>query len=339
MNVFRPSVLFAALASISFVTAQGPVTGSGKVETKAPAAEAEWMQNFAEAKAKAAKEGKNLLVDFTGSDWCVWCKRLDKEVFAEADFQKEIVKGYVLVKLDFPQDQSLVTEEIKAQNAQLQEQYKVQGFPTVFLMDANGKPFAQTGYQAGGGAKYLEHVAEISKGKAAYDEHMAKAKDAKGIELAKHITAALEALNNDEMIFAHYRTEIDRVMELDADGKAGLKAKFEAKIAKSDLEAKFNELAQGGDWDAVDKAMAEALEKWKGNKDIEQMATFYRAIVLIEGKQDFAGALKLVDAAREIAPESEMGKRLVQIKKNIERIQKQMEQQGGGEEGGKDGGK
>ena len=85
--------------------------------------------------------------------------------------------------------------------------------------------------------------------------------------------------------------------------------------------------------------MAEALEKWKGNKDIEQMATFYRAIVLIEGKQDFAGALKLVDAAREIAPESEMGKRLVQIKKNIERIQKQMEQQGGGEEGGKDGGK
>ena len=69
------------------------------------------------------------------------------------------------------------------------------------------------------------------------------------------------------------------------------------------------------------------------------MATFYRAIVLIESKQDFAGALTLVDAARDMAPESEMGKRLVQIKKNIERIQKQMEQQGGGEEGGKDGGK
>ncbi len=339
MNVFRPSVLFAALASISFVTAQEPVKGAEKVETQTPAAEAEWMQNFADAKAKAAKEGKNLLVDFTGSDWCIWCKRLDKEVFAEADFQKEIVKSFVLVKLDFPQDQSLVTEEIKAQNAQLQEQYKVQGFPTVFLMDAAGKPFAQTGYQAGGGAKYLEHVADLGKGKASYDQHMAKAKDAKGIDRATHLTAALEALNSDDLIFAHYRTEIDEVMALDADGKAGLKAKFEAKIAKTDLEAKFNELAQGGDWDSVDKAMAEALEKWKGNKDIEQMATFYRAIVLIESKQDFAGALKLVDAARDMAPESEMGKRLVQIKKNIERIQKQMEQQGGGEEGGKDGGK
>ena len=52
MNVFRPSVLFAALASISFVTAQEPVKGAGKVETQAPAAEAEWMQNFADAKAK-----------------------------------------------------------------------------------------------------------------------------------------------------------------------------------------------------------------------------------------------------------------------------------------------
>ena len=339
MNVFRPSVFFAALASVSFLTAQEPAKGAEKVETQAPAAEAEWMQNFADAKAKAEKEGKNLLVDFTGSDWCVWCKRLDKEVFAEADFQKEIVKGYVLVKLDFPQDQSLVTEEIKAQNEKLQEQYKVQGFPTIFLMDAAGKPFAQTGYQAGGGAKYLEHVAELSKGKAARDEHMAKAKDAKGIERAKHLASALEALNNDEMVLAHYRAEMDEVMSLDADGKAGLKAKFEAKLAKTDLEAKFNELAQGGDWDGVDAAMVEALEKWKGNKDIEQMATFYRAIVLIESKQDFAGALKLVDAARELAPDSQMGKQLVGIKKRIEQAKKQMEQRGGGEEGGKDGGK
>ena len=144
-----------------------------------------WTSDYQAAQKQAAESKKDLLIDFTGSDWCIWCKRLDKEVFEEADFQKEIVKGYVLVKLDFPQDQSLVTEEIKAQNAQLQEQYKVQGFPTIFLMDASGKPFAQTGYQPGGGAKYLEHVAELSKGKAGYDENMAKAKDAKGVDRAK----------------------------------------------------------------------------------------------------------------------------------------------------------
>ena len=339
MNFFRPSVLFAAFASVSLLTAQEPVKGAEKVETQAPAAHAEWMQNFADAKAKAAKEGKNLLVDFTGSDWCIWCKRLDKEVFEEADFQKEIVKGYVLVKLDFPQDQSLVTEEIKAQNAQLQEQYKVQGFPTIFLMDASGKPFAQTGYQPGGGAKYLEHVAELSKGKAGYDENMAKAKDAKGVDRAKLLTAALESFKNDDLIFAHYRAEVDEVISLDADGKAGLKGKFEGKLAKMDLEAKFNELAQGGDWEAADKAMEEAIAKWKGNAAIEQMATFYRGIVLIESKQDFAGALKLVDAAIAMAPESDMGKQLVQIKKQIEAAKKQMEEQAGGEEGGKDGGK
>lgn len=297
--------------------------------------EAEWLQNFADAKAKAAAEGKDMLVDFTGSDWCVWCKRLDKEVFAEEAFQTEAVKGFILVKLDFPQNQELVTEEIRAQNEQLQQQYKIQGFPTVFLMDAAGKPYAQTGYQQGGGAKYVEHLAELKKGKAARDEHFAKANDAKGADRAQHLAAGLDAMASDDLVFAHYRAEIDEIIALDADNKAGLKGKYEGKLAKTDLEAKFQELAQQGDWEGVDKAMVGFLEKWKGNVEIEQMATFYRGVVLIESEQDFAGALKLIDAARDMAPDSEMGKRLVMIRKNIERIQKQTEGDKG-EDGGED---
>jgi thioredoxin-related protein len=324
----RPSVLFAV--ALTFAPAAIVAQEGGA----APAAE--WLQNFADAKAKAAAAGKDLLVDFTGSDWCVWCQRLDAEVFEKADFQAEITKNFVLVKLDYPQNQELVTAEIKAQNAELQAKYKVQGFPTIFLMDAEGKPYAQTGYQEGGDAKYLEHVSGMRSNKVGRDEHFGKAKDAKGIDRATHLAAGLEALKNDEMVLAHYRAEIDEVMSLDADGKAGLKGKFEAKVAKAELEGKFQELAQAGDWDGVDKLMAEMLEKFKGNGELEQMATFYRAVVLIESKQDFDGALKLVDAALAFAPESDMGKQLPRIRKNIEKIQKQSQ---GGDEEKKDGGK
>jgi thioredoxin-related protein len=308
--------------SLSFAVAVLGLVGS------ALAQEGQWLQNFEDAKAKAKADGKDLLVDFTGSDWCVWCKRLDAEVFAEKAFQDGVAKGYVLVKLDFPKDENLVTEAIKKQNAQLQSDYKIQGFPTILLMDPAGRPYAQTGYQQGGAAPYLEHLAGLQKAKAARDEHFGKAKGAEGAERAKHLAAGLDAMA-EEVVMQHYKAEVDEVMKLDADGKAGLKAKYEAKLAMVELEEKFQELAQNGDWDAVDKYMAELLTKYKGNVDIEQKATFYRAVVLIEDKHDFAGALKGIDAARAIAPDSEFGKRLEQIRKNVERIQKQQEEQDG----------
>ena len=97
-----------------------------------------WIQDFAAAKARAKAEKKDLLVDFTGSDWCGWCIKLDNEVFGEEAFQAEAPKHFVLVKLDYPRDKSILTEEIIAQNAALQATYAIQGFPTILLMTADG---------------------------------------------------------------------------------------------------------------------------------------------------------------------------------------------------------
>jgi thioredoxin-related protein len=98
--------------------------------------ESAWIQDFGKAQAKAAAEKKDLLIDFTGSDWCIWCKRLDTEVFSAGDFEKKIQEQFVLVKLDFPHDEKLVTPEIKKQNDGLMGRYGVKGFPTLFLTDA-----------------------------------------------------------------------------------------------------------------------------------------------------------------------------------------------------------
>lgn len=124
-----------------------------------------WIQDFEQAKKLAAAQGKDILMDFTGSDWCGWCIKLDKEVFSQQAFIDAIPKKFVLLKLDFPQDKSLVTPEIMAQNAKLQKEYPVSGYPTIILTDATGKQYAKTGYQAGGPEKYIEHLNEFQSSK------------------------------------------------------------------------------------------------------------------------------------------------------------------------------
>ena len=94
----------------------------------ASAAPKGWTSDFEAAKAQAQKEGKALLVEFTGSDWCPPCKKLHKEVFSKSDFIKKASKDFVLVKLDFPRTQK-IDDSLKKQNERLAKEYKIRGFP------------------------------------------------------------------------------------------------------------------------------------------------------------------------------------------------------------------
>ena len=109
-----------------------------------------WSHDFEAAKKQAAEQKKDLLVDFTGSDWCGWCIKLNEEVFSHDPFKTGVADKFVLVEIDFPRDKSKLSDETQKQNAMLQKQFSIQGFPTILLMDAAGLPYAQTGYQAGG---------------------------------------------------------------------------------------------------------------------------------------------------------------------------------------------
>ena len=116
-----------------------------------------WNGNLEKAVEQAKKENKTVLVNFTGSDWCIWCKRLSAEVFQQKEFEAYAKDNLVLVMLDFPKDIEQ-TQEIKEYNNKLAQKYGIQGFPTILLIDGQGKLVAQTGYQPGGAAKYVEHL-------------------------------------------------------------------------------------------------------------------------------------------------------------------------------------
>jgi len=112
---------------------------------QAGAAELEWQTDLAKAQAQAKKENKLVMLDFTGSDWCGWCKKLDAEVFSKSDFSEYAKKNLVLVEVDFPRFKKLSVDQQKANNA-LQEKYKIEGYPTIIVLDGEGKQVGQLGY-------------------------------------------------------------------------------------------------------------------------------------------------------------------------------------------------
>ncbi len=125
-----------------------------------------WMTDFDKAKEKAKAENKHILIDFSGSDWCGWCIKLDKEVFSQKEFKEYAKDNLVLMLADFPRDKSKISDEVQKQNDKLSKEYGVRGFPTVFILSPDGKTVAKTGYQAGGAEAYVKHIKSlISDGK------------------------------------------------------------------------------------------------------------------------------------------------------------------------------
>jgi len=120
----------------------------------------EWMTDFDAAQKKAAEKKLPILADFSGSDWCGWCIRLDKEVFSQKEFREYAKTGIVLFLADFPQRKKLPAKLVK-QNERLSGKYAIKGFPTVLLLDAKGKVLARTGYQEGGAKAYVEHLKQL----------------------------------------------------------------------------------------------------------------------------------------------------------------------------------
>jgi thioredoxin-related protein len=128
------------------------------------AAEASWLTSVPDATAQAKKENKLVLLDFTGSDWCGWCKRLDAETFSKSQFVDYAKKNLVLVTVDFPA-QKPQSSELKEANRELQEKYSVSGYPTLILLKPDGTVlFKQVGYLAGGPDAMIAKIDDAKKG-------------------------------------------------------------------------------------------------------------------------------------------------------------------------------
>ncbi len=298
--------LFAIAAVICACVASATSTPAG------------WTDDFEAAKKQAAAEDKLLLVDFSGSDWCGWCKKLDKEVFAKPEFLKGVKKDFVLVMIDSPRDKSLLSEKATKQNPELLRQYKISGYPTVLIMDADGEVLERTGYREGGPKKYVKYLLDVKK-------------YARAIVGMKREIAALPKgdparLAKIDAVFASADTEVlrknepflDELLQNDPNGKYAAKYPFVKYCLP--LEKKFQETCNELQ-SRFYKKMTEISQK--GEKPTSKQRDAVMAEVDAEAVKLFGEVQKEIAAAKASAPKGAKAD-IGELEKKIDTIVKRL---------------
>ncbi len=194
-----------------------------------------WLQDLEVAKADAASQRKDILVLFTGSDWCGWSQKLAKEVLSQPLFQTRAGESFVFVFVDFPRtEQGKAKVQNLVRNARLQEEFDVRGYPTVVLTDARGQPYAKEGYKEGGANKYLDRLAELQKRREQRDRLLEAVTAARGADKLQAAKEALKFLGENDLV-GFYGSLLSEWLEL--------ARKFDAKNERG-----FNECFFEVDW-------------------------------------------------------------------------------------------
>jgi len=276
-------------------------------------AEEGWLVDFEKAKAQAAKEGKPILMEFTGSDWCPPCKALHKNVLVKEIFKEEMPKHYILLKLDNPRDKSKQTDAEQAQYKELAREYKVTGVPSVFLADADGNPFFKSsGYSGQSADEWVEQMV----GKSGIPKALAKAEKAKGIERAKLLDTALTMMGSKFANESH-GGKIDEIINLDAENKAGLKVKYEGARKAAQFKETLTQIMRGNGGaksEVLAAKIDELVKKEKATGESLQEALFMKSSLMFRDKKKDE-AEKLLLEAQKAAPNSGTAKRIDQILK------------------------
>ncbi len=117
----------------------------------------EWLTNLDTAMTRAQKENKAVLLDFTGSDWCPWCQKLKSEVFDRFEFAGYAAANLVMVEVDFPRRKQLNIDQLNT-NYALASKYAVEGYPTIILLNAEGRVLGRCGYVQGGPTAFVARI-------------------------------------------------------------------------------------------------------------------------------------------------------------------------------------
>lgn len=161
------AILFSMAAMLSCTPAQDSANQELDAEVLPNSGSEEyqvgtWTEDWDLALSAAKELHRPILVNFTGSDWCVWCTRLAEEVFTQDEFKQFAKENLVMLKLDFPRNIKQ-SDELKQQNSMLQRQFSIKGYPTIVFLNEEGKEINRTGYRPGGAAEYVSHIKELLK--------------------------------------------------------------------------------------------------------------------------------------------------------------------------------
>ena len=125
----------------------------------------EWQTNFEEAKKIATEQDKNVVIVFSGSDWCAPCIKLDKNIWQSEAFKKEAAAEWIVVRADFPRKKANeLSKEQTEHNRKLAEKFNLEGsFPLVVVLDKNGKVLGKMGFKNVSPEEYIKMIHALEK--------------------------------------------------------------------------------------------------------------------------------------------------------------------------------
>ncbi len=130
-----------------------------------------WTTDYNQALKESKERSTPIVLFFTGSDWCGWCTKLEREVLDTPEFANTAADKLIFVKLDFPMNRSL-NSTIAERNERLKKKFSIRSFPTILIIDSNQQPIGMTGYRSGGGQKYAQHLIKMVKEFATYKKQI-----------------------------------------------------------------------------------------------------------------------------------------------------------------------
>lgn len=125
----------------------------------------DWNYNFEEAKKLASEQDKNIIIVFSGSDWCAPCIKLDKNIWQSDAFKKEAGDNWIIVKADFPRKKAnTLSKEQTEHNKKLAEKFNLEGsFPLVVVLDKTGKVLGKMGFKNVSPEEYIKMIHAFDK--------------------------------------------------------------------------------------------------------------------------------------------------------------------------------
>lgn len=261
-----------------------------------------WITDFESAKTTAATAGKDLFIEFTGSDWCAPCIRFEREVLSKDAFLEAALPGFVLVKLDFPKDESVIDPALVKQNDALYERYQIEGFPSVILADSSGKPYAEIEEYNVSVDEYLPILEHHRQKRVSRDEAFSTAHGLTGIEKANALRNGLESTGlKYRVVAAFYQDILDSIITNDPDDTTGLARKGRAHERMLRLMKGLDEAAAAGDFQAALPMIDEALKFDAFAPDDIQQLLLMRAITQGQLEQ-YDEAIRAAEEAINAAP-------------------------------------
>jgi thioredoxin-related protein len=267
-----------------------------------------WTTDLDAARKTAAEGKKDLLLSFTGSDWCPGCIMLKERIFSEAAFREGVKDQFVLVELDYPKNRTKLGEALVKRNELLLDQYFVAEFPTIILADELGRPYAQTSlstYEPQGPADYVKHLTELRERRAIRDEALASAEKLEGLDRAKALQAAIAAFP-DATVDAFYGEVVEKILVADPDDATGFREARDYRKAVADYEETIEQLFDEGKFVEAIKTADDFVAKNDPSGFERQHILMAKLMATVEIGTE-AASLALLEEIKMIAPHSEIG--------------------------------